>query len=69
MSDKVGVNSGGLGFVSILTIIFVIAKLLGVVKWSWWVVFSPMLLSAYASIITLISLLMVIVIGVWVGSK
>lgn len=27
---------------SILTIIFVIAKLGGVIDWSWWMVFSPL---------------------------
>mgnify|MGYP001355580102 CR=1 FL=1 len=30
-----------LGLPSILTIIFVIAKITGYVDWSWWLVFSP----------------------------
>lgn len=32
-------------FVSVLTLIFVVAKLLGIVNWSWWLVFSPMIIS------------------------
>lgn len=49
----------GLGLPSILTIIFVIAKLFGVVDWSWWLVFSPMF---GAVILFLIILLVVFVV-------
>lgn len=31
----------GLGFLSILTLIFVVAKILGFLSWSWWLVFLP----------------------------
>ena len=31
-------------FVSVLTLMFVAAKLFGVINWSWWLVFSPILL-------------------------
>jgi hypothetical protein len=31
-------------FLAALTLIFVIAKLLGLVAWSWWLVFLPVLL-------------------------
>ena len=40
MSKKESARSG-LGLGSILTIIFVLAKLGGYVAWSWWVVFAP----------------------------
>jgi hypothetical protein len=33
-----------LGFFSILTLIFVVAKLAGAIDWSWWLVFLPMLI-------------------------
>lgn len=33
-----------IGFVGLLTIIFVLCKLFGVVAWSWWVVFLPVLI-------------------------
>ncbi len=29
-------------FPAILTLIFVIAKMLGYITWSWWIVFAPM---------------------------
>ena len=46
MSDKVEVNGGSsMGLSSVLTIIFVIAKLMGVIHLSWWLVFAPTLVS------------------------
>lgn len=30
-----------MGFTEILTIIFVVLKLFGVISWSWWLVFMP----------------------------
>ena len=39
-------KQGGLGIVSVLTIIFVVLKLLGVIKWSWIWVLSPLWISA-----------------------
>ena len=35
-------KQGGLGIVSVLTIIFIVLKLLGVIKWSWIWVLSPL---------------------------
>lgn len=60
MSDKVEVNNSGMGLASVLTIIFVIAKLAGVIHWSWWLVFLPTLISLG---ILLIILFFVLVIG------
>ncbi len=34
-------KSGGMGLASWLTLIFVVAKILGYITWSWWVVFAP----------------------------
>ena len=39
-------KQGGLGIVSVLTIIFIVLKLLGVIKWSWIWVLSPICISA-----------------------
>lgn len=44
-----------LGLLSILTIIFVIAKLAGAIDWSWWLVFAPSIIGV--SILALIILL------------
>ena len=44
-----------IGFLGLLTLIFVIAKITGYITWSWWLVFSPVFvfLIIVAGIITL----------------
>lgn len=44
----------GLGLSSWLTLIFVVAKLLGVINWSWWLVFAPTLISTFLTVTILI---------------
>lgn len=39
-------SSGGIGFVGLLTILFITLKLLGKIDWSWWWVISPIWISA-----------------------
>jgi hypothetical protein len=34
-------SSGGVGFVGLLTIVFIALKLIGIIDWSWWWVVSP----------------------------
>lgn len=38
--------SGGISFTGLLTIAFVVLKLTHVIGWSWWWVFSPLLIRA-----------------------
>lgn len=38
-------TGGGIGFVGLLTIVFVAAKLTHYLDWSWWWVFSPIWIS------------------------
>lgn len=46
MSDeKTKVVSTGVSFSTILTILFVALKLLGVIDWSWWLVLLPTIIS------------------------
>lgn len=47
-------TSGGIGISGFLTIIFVIAKILGLVTWSWWWVLSPLWISALLGISILV---------------
>ena len=55
MDNKSGCNiTIGGWFVSVLTIIFVVAKLVGLINWSWWLVFSPLILSFTLSCLVLI---------------
>ena len=49
-------NSGStrLGLGSVLTVIFVVLKLVGVIAWSWWWVLSPILIDIGLTIIALV---------------
>lgn len=38
-------SSGGIGFVGLLTVVFITLKLLGEIDWSWWWVLSPVWIS------------------------
>ena len=52
-------KQGGLGIVSALTIVFIVLKLLGVIKWSWIWVLSPIWISA----VIVVAVFSVILIG------
>jgi hypothetical protein len=43
-------SSGGVGFVGLLTIAFIVLKLLNVIDWSWWWVLSPIWISIIINI-------------------
>ena len=44
-------KQGGLGIVSILTIVFIVLKLSGVIKWHWIWVLSPIWISALTAVV------------------
>lgn len=52
-NNSVG-SSSGIGFVGVLTIVFIVLKLLGKIAWSWWWVLSPIWISAIVVILFLI---------------
>ena len=37
-------SSGGVGFLGILTIVFIVLKLVGVIEWSWVIVLLPLII-------------------------
>lgn len=43
-----------MGFTEVLTIIFVICKLIGIIKWSWWLVLLPEIIAGVLYVITLL---------------
>ena len=47
-------SSGGIGFVGLLTIVFITLKLTNVINWSWWWVMSPLIISSGIGIIFVI---------------
>ena len=38
-------NSGGVSFLHVMTLIFVVLKLTGVINWTWWLVLLPSLIN------------------------
>ena len=52
--EKNNTGVSGLGLSSVLTIIFVVLKLVGTIDWSWWWVLSPILIDLGLSLIILI---------------
>lgn len=52
-------TGGGIGFIGLLTIVFITLKLLDKIDWSWWWVLSPVWIPILITIIVL--LIMVIV--------
>ena len=58
MSDSKSSSSGGVGAVSLLTIVFIVLKLTGYIAWSWWWVLSPLWI-APLSVIAVAILIMV----------
>lgn len=53
MSDSSSSASGGIGFVGLLTIVFITLKLTDVVDWSWWWILSPIWISVALLALTL----------------
>lgn len=45
MNNKIEVINKGAGLPTIITVVFVILKLLGYISWSWWWVLSPLWIS------------------------
>jgi hypothetical protein len=58
---KTVVKSGGIGFIGLLTILFIALKLTGNIAWSWWWVLSPVWIP--------VALILIMAGGVWMTLK
>lgn len=56
--------SGGVGFLGLLTIVFITLKLCGVIAWSWWWVLSPLIFG-----VSLVLLILLIVLAIAIITK
>lgn len=54
-------SGGGVGFVGLLTILFVALKLTGSITWSWWWVLSPVWISGLVIVVIVAIVLIVYV--------
>lgn len=61
-------SSGGIGFVGMLTIVFIVLKLIGVITWSWWWVLSPLWISFGIGLIALL-VFGIVILGIWFSEK
>lgn len=62
-------NSGGIGFLGLLTILFIGLKLTGYITWSWWWVLSPLWLG-FAVVLGIIALVFIFAfIWAWITEK
>lgn len=60
--NKVAATCGGFGFTELLTVAFIVLKLCGIIKWSWFWVLSPILFSlAFAILVLIIAVIVIIV--------
>ena len=53
------VSRGGIGFAGLLTLVFIVLKLCGVIAWSWWWVLAPVWITVAIYIITLVVVMVV----------
>ena len=61
MNDN-NIPSGGIGFTGLLTIVFIVLKLLGKINWSWIWVLSPIWISVALAILLLVIFVIIAVI-------
>ena len=58
-------SSGGIGFIGLLTIAFIVLKLTSVIDWSWWWVLSPLWIGGAISLLVIGIFLLVM----WIGDR
>lgn len=50
-SSTASATASGIGFAGLLTIVFIVLKLCGIINWSWWWVCSPILIQVALAVI------------------
>ena len=58
--------AGRISFTGLLTIVFIILKLCGIIIWSWWWVLSPLWIS---TILWMIFVVIVLLVGGWKNGR
>lgn len=62
MSAPTVVRGGGVSFLGLLTIVFIAAKLVGAISWSWWAVLAPLWIP-WALVILIVAICLLV--AVW----
>ena len=69
MSTQTATSSGGIGFVGLLTIVFIILKLTGYIDWSWWWILSPLWIMGSVIVGSIVAVLLIFIIREFVNRK
>lgn len=70
MAEKANVSvSGGVGFPTLLFLVFLVLKLTGVIAWSWVWVTAPLWISLGLSVVALVVFLAIVGIIAWLGRR
>ena len=69
MSTESRASSGGIGFVGLLTVLFVALKLIGIISWSWWWVLAPIWISALFALVVLVFGVIILIAGIVVTKR
>lgn len=59
-NENKSVSSGGIGFVGVFQIVFIVLKLCGVINWAWWIVLAP-LWGSVALAVIMIAVILILV--------
>ena len=63
MEDKTTYGGGGMSLLSVIQIVFIILKLVGVITWSWPVVLIPLWIQLGVIIVVLVVMLVMVLIA------
>jgi hypothetical protein len=55
-------SSGGIGFTGLLTIVFIVLKLLHKIAWAWWLVLSPLWIAAAIVLLVILAIIVIAVV-------
>lgn len=61
-AKRIKVTNGGTGFCGLLTLVFIVLKLLDLINWSWWWVLAPVWIPFAVAIVIYIVTLTIILI-------
>jgi hypothetical protein len=67
MSETANNTGGGVGFVGVLTIVFIVLKLTNVITWSWLWVLSPLWISFGLTLGIILVVLLFVLLGKVIG--
>lgn len=62
-------SSGGVGLPTVVLVVFVILKLVGVIEWSWWWVLSPFWIPAGIAVVILVVWLLIKLGSYWARNR